>query len=199
MSQSICQSIFTTPIKKKRFFLKLFFFVPHVFVNKNKKQTYKKNMNRRTRSRTRRRTRSGKEHCEINLDGVKRCEPLSQYEQRMNKTRSQKRQPTKSRGNEKSSRVLKNIVKQKNSRRNTDHRVAIAKRVDEWLLHEDRDVPLEKFSALRFSDTKAVQDKFSRGPKVIERDTIASNLKFDYIDDSSSDGDYSSTDGGGGV
>jgi hypothetical protein len=78
-------------------------------------------------------------------------------------------------------------------------RVAVAKRVDEWLVHQDVAEPLEKFSSLRFQDTGAIQKRFGSQPKTVERDTIATHYDVKFVEDedeeSSSSGDYSSSDG----
>ena len=162
-----------------------------------------------------------KEHCERDEDGVRRCEPEEQYNERMsNRRRSTssssssssasdaRRHSHTNRGPKKNSSVLKHIVKQSRSGASSQidpghqRRLAVAKRVDEWLVHSDVAEPLETFSSLRFSDTNAAQKRFGRQPRTVERDTIGTHyeVNFEENDDgdtssSSSSGDYSSSDG----
>jgi hypothetical protein len=144
-----------------------------------------------------------RQYCERNADGVRRCEPEEQYKERTGRGR---RKEHGRRLNEsepvRNSSVLKHVVKRGGRRRDREmdsqSRIAVAKRVDEWLVHQDIAEPLERFSSLRFSDTNAVQNKFGRRPITVERDTIGTHydVNFEDVSDmSSSSGDYSSSDG----
>jgi hypothetical protein len=158
------------------------------------------------------------QHCERDKDGVRRCEPEKQYEERMDHKVSSRHSPmsssstrlsnTSRRAGENSS-ILEHAVKQAYRKHSPSaemdaghhRRVAVAKRVDEWLIHQDNAEPLEQFSSLRFSDTNAVQRKF--GQRTVEQDTIATHYDVKYVDDDDADesssysGDYSSSDGTG--
>jgi hypothetical protein len=150
-----------------------------------------------------------REHCS-KKDGVKRCEPLHQYEKRMKKKSSRKSRKVpkgrKAQNPSENAEVLNSAFRNMSMKKQTKNRIHGAsgrktsiKNQYDWTLHKDFAVPDRKFSSFRFSDVNRAKELYGV-PKITVESNILTRrigIPHEVYDDSSDDTsqDYSSSDG----